>query len=163
MQKLKVAHEIFSIEKIYKSSAESVYSAWSNLESKAQWFIGPGDWSVVKRELDFRVGGKELLHGRFPNGKETLYKAEFYNILPNERIVFVYDMYLSNKIHSVSIASVEIESINPKDTRLTFTEQVAFLDETIGREGLLSRKEGTMAHLDRIVEYLKKSSIGEES
>ncbi len=156
MQKLKVAHEIFSIEKIYQADSETVFSAWSNLDAKAQWFIGPGEWSVVKRELDFRVGGKEILHGRFPNGKETLYKAEYYNILPDKRIVFTYQMFLGENIHSISIASVEIESISSDETMLTFTEQVAFLDGTIGREGLLSRKEGTMALLDKITEFLRK-------
>ncbi|EQA47194.1 hypothetical protein LEP1GSC050_0545 [Leptospira broomii serovar Hurstbridge str. 5399] len=156
MEKLKVAHEIFSIERIYKASQEAVFSAWSNLDSKSQWFIGPGDWTLVDRKLDFRVGGKELLHGRFQNGNETIYRAEFYNILLNERIVFVYDMHVHNKLHSVSIASVEIDKVDMANTRLKFTEQVAFLDDTIGSKGVASRREGTMALLEKLAEYLGK-------
>lgn len=156
MENLKIAHEIFSIERVYQSDPESVYSAWSNVEAKANWFIGPGDWSVVQRKLDFRIGGEEILHGRFPNGKETLYKARFSDLIENQRIVFVYDMILSGKIHSVSIASIEIEKVDSSSTKLTFTEQVAFLDQTIGREGVASRKEGTLAHLIRLTDYLEK-------
>ncbi len=155
MEKLKVAHEIFSIEKIYKASSESVFSAWGDLDAKAQWFIGPGDWKVVERKLDFREGGKEVLHGRFENGRETLYRAEFYNIIPNERIVFVYDMHVHKTLHSVSIASVEIEKVDSSSTKLRFTEQVAFLDDTIGSQGVASRREGTLAHLVRLVDYLE--------
>lgn len=153
---MKVAHEIFSIERVYQSSPESVYSAWSNVEAKSNWFIGPGEWSVVQRKLDFRVGGEETLHGRFPNGRETLYKARFSDLIENQRIVFTYDMILSGKIHSVSIASVEIEKVDSSDTKLTFTEQVAFLDGTFGREGMASRREGTLAHLIRLTDYLEK-------
>lgn len=156
MENLKIAHEIFSIERVYKSDPGSVYSAWSNVEAKSNWFIGPGDWSVVQRKLDFRIGGEEILHGRFPNGKETLYKARFSDLIENQRIVFVYDMILSGKIHSVSIASIEIEKVDSSSTKLTFTEQVAFLDQTIGREGVASRKEGTLAHLIRLTDYLEK-------
>ncbi|GBF37034.1 SRPBCC domain-containing protein [Leptospira johnsonii] len=156
MENLKVAHEIFSIERVYQSDPESVYSAWSNVEAKGNWFIGPGDWSVVQRKLDFRIGGEEILHGRFPNGKETLYKARFSDLIENQRIVFVYDMILSGKIHSVSIASVEIEKVDSSNTKLTFTEQVAFLDQTVGREGVASRKEGTLALLVKLTDYLEK-------
>ncbi|EPG74438.1 hypothetical protein LEP1GSC058_4024 [Leptospira fainei serovar Hurstbridge str. BUT 6] len=156
MEKLKVAHEIFSIEKVYKSSREAVFSAWTNLDAKAQWFIGPGDWTLVDRKLDFQVGGKEILHGRFASGRETLYRAEFYNILPNERIVFVYDMHVHKTLHSVSIASVEIEEMDKTNTRLKFTEQVAFLDDTVGSQGVASRREGTMALIDKLADYLRK-------
>ncbi|TGL57693.1 SRPBCC domain-containing protein [Leptospira sarikeiensis] len=155
MERLKVAHEIFSIEKVYEASAEEVFSAWSSLEARAQWFIGPSGWEVVERKLDFKVGGKEILHGRFENGRETLYRAEFYNIIPNERIVFVYDMHVHKTLHSVSIASVELESVDPKNTRLKFTEQVAFLDDTVGSAGVASRKEGTSVILDRLTIFLE--------
>lgn len=110
MKNAKAAHGTFTIEKIYKASAEAVFSAWADLNSRAQWFVGPGDdWKVVRREMDFRVGGHEVLHSRFGNGFEPLYEARFYNIIPNRQIVFVYDMHLNGEHHSVSLASIEIE------------------------------------------------------
>jgi uncharacterized protein YndB with AHSA1/START domain len=158
MKYSKIAHGTFTIEKTYQASAEAVFSAWGDLESRAQWFIGPDDWKAIRRELDFRVGGLELLHGRFGNGYEPFYEARFYSIVPNQRIVFVYDMHLNSVHHSVSLASVEIESIGHEKTRLVFTEQVTFLDGTSGQEGAKDREEGTLALLNQLAGLLERGS-----
>jgi uncharacterized protein YndB with AHSA1/START domain len=155
MKYSKVGHGTFTIEKTYRASAEAVFSAWADLESRAQWFVGPGDWKPIRRELDFRVGGLEVLHSRFGNGYEPLYESRFYSIVPNQRIVFVYDMHLNGEHHSVSLASVEIESLEPRKTRLIFTEQVAFLDSTSGQEGTASREEGTLELLNLLSGFLE--------
>jgi uncharacterized protein YndB with AHSA1/START domain len=158
MKHSKIAHGTFTIEKTYNASAEAVFSAWGDSESRAQWFVGPDDWKVIRRELDFRVGGLEVLHGRFGNGYEPLYESRFYSIVPHQRILFVYDMHLNGEHHSVSLASVEIESLESKKTRLTFTEQVAFLDGTQGGEGTASREEGTLALLNQLAGFLERGS-----
>lgn len=155
MKNSKINHGTFTIEKTYNASAESVFSAWGDLESRAQWFVGPDDCKSIRRELDFRVGGLEVLHSRFGNGYEPLYESRFYSIVPNQRIVFVYDMHLNGEHHSVSLASVEIESLGPQKSRLIFTEQVAFLDGTSEREGTASREEGTMELLKQLAGFLE--------
>lgn len=159
MKYSKIANGTFTIEKTYNASAEAVFSSWADLESRALWFIGPGDdWKAIRRELDFRVGGLEVLHSRFGNGYEPLYESRFYSILPNRHIVFVYDMHLNGEHHSVSLAAVEIESLEPRKTRLIFTEQVMFLDGTSATEGTASRKGGTMDLLNRLGGVLESGS-----
>jgi uncharacterized protein YndB with AHSA1/START domain len=111
-------------------------------------------WTPVERTLDLRVGGVEILHGRFPgNGVETLFTARYHLVEAGARLVYVYDMHLSGRHHSVSVASVEFIG-DPEGTRLRFTEQVTFVDGTDGRDGTLSRKRGTAAHLERIAAVL---------
>jgi uncharacterized protein YndB with AHSA1/START domain len=149
MKTSRIAHGTFSIERIYDAVPQRVFDAWSSTEAKAPWFVGPMDWTQVQRELDFRVGGHEILKGRFPSGLETHYSATFHAIEPAKRLAFVYDMFLSNAHHSVSLATVEFEPMGAK-TRLTFTEQVAFLDGTDGEEGTAARHKGTDAHLERL-------------
>jgi uncharacterized protein YndB with AHSA1/START domain len=151
-----IAHGSFVIERTYGTSPERLFHALSDIEIKARWFIGPEGWALVKREVDFKVGGVEILHGHFPNGLETLYTARFHAIVPNARIVWVYDMHLSQSHHSVSLATIEIEPANG-GTRLIFTEQVAFLDGTNGADGTSSRERGTAAHLDRMGDLLDHS------
>jgi uncharacterized protein YndB with AHSA1/START domain len=142
-------HGDFSINRVYDASPAQVYAAWSDPAVKAQWFIGPEGWSAVERRIDLQVGGQEILHGRFANGVETLFTARYHLVEPGLRLVYVYDMHLTGKHHSVSIATVEfIADID--GTRLRFTEQVTFVDGTDGRDGTLSRKRGTAAHLERI-------------
>lgn len=158
MKHSKIAHGSFTLEKTYKASAEAVFSAWADLESRAQWFVAPGEWKPVRREMDFRVGGSEVLHGRFGNGYEPLYEARFHSIVPGRRIVFVYDMHLNGEHHSVSLASVEIEGLEPRQTRLTFTEQVTFLDGTPGDEGTKDREDGTRKLLEQLAAFLERRS-----
>ncbi len=147
-------HGDFSINRLYEASPADVYAAWADLGTKARWFVGPEGWTPVERTLDLRVGGVEILHGRFPgNGVETLFTARYHLVEAGARLVYVYDMHLSGRHHSVSVATVEFIG-DPEGTRLRFTEQVTFVDGTDGRDGTLSRKRGTAAHLERIAAVL---------
>ena len=144
------SHGDFSINRVYAAAPADVYAAWADHDTKARWFIGPEGWSQVERTLDMRVGGVEILHGRFAaSGLETLFSARYHLVEPGRRLVYVYDMHLSGRHHSVSVATVEFIG-DPEGTRLRFTEQVTFVDGTDGRDGSLSRKRGTAAHLERI-------------
>ncbi|MEP6504256.1 MAG: SRPBCC domain-containing protein, partial [Betaproteobacteria bacterium] len=96
------SHGDFSINRVYDASPAQVYAAWSDPAVKAQWFIGPEGWAEVERRVDLRVGGEEILHGRFGNGVETLFTARYHLVEPGQRLVYVYDMHLSGKHHSVS-------------------------------------------------------------
>lgn len=155
MSQQALAHGAFTIERAYKAKPARVFAAWADPEVKARWFIGPDNWKQVRRELDFRVGGEELLHGRF-DGFETLFVARYYAIEPDARIVYIYDMRLGPKLgthHSVSLATVDLLPAGG-GTKLVFSESVVFLDGTAAAEGTASRERGTAVHLDRIGQYL---------
>lgn len=143
-----VAHGSFTIERTYNSPPARVFEAWASPELKARWFVGPAGWTQLKRELDFREGGLEVLHGKI-EAVETLFTARYHDIVPGARVVYVYDMHLNGCHHSVSVAAVEFRA-EGAGTRLVFTEQVVFLDGTEGGPGTASREHGTAAHLDRI-------------
>lgn len=149
-----VAHGSFVLERTYDASPARVFSAWAEPDLKAQWFVGPETWSLIKRELDFLVGGRELLHGRFIDGMETSFTAHYHDIIANSRIVYVYDIHLNKRLHSVSLATVEITPAS-SGSRLVFTEQIAFLDGTNSAEGTSSREGGTAAHLNRLGQQLR--------
>src|SRR6185437_8024512 len=136
----RIHHGQFAIERTYPAAPERVYAAWSELGARARWFVGPEGWREVRRELDFRVGGREVLEGRFSNGTVTLYTAHFHGLVPDARIVFDYDMHLTGAHHSTSLATVELFPTADGGTRLLFTEQVAFLD---GTQSVSSREHGT--------------------
>ncbi len=145
-----VTHGSFILERSYEASPAQVFAAWADPDLKARWFIGPDDWMPVRRELDLRVGGQELLQGRFAkSGRETLFTARYHDIVADERLVYVYDMHIAGKLHSTSLATVEMRP-RRAGTQLVFTEQVAFLDGTDGAQGTASRERGTAAHLERL-------------
>jgi uncharacterized protein YndB with AHSA1/START domain len=143
-----VVHGSFTIHRTYDAPIARVFAAWSDLELKARWFIGPPDeWKLVRRELDFRVGGSELLHGEFLGGRATIFSARYHAIEPDERLIYAYDMHVGGRHLSVSLATVELAATAGGGTRMTFTEQAAFLD---GEDGTRSREGGTAAHLERL-------------
>jgi uncharacterized protein YndB with AHSA1/START domain len=144
-----ITHGDFSIERAYDAPPKRVFAAWSDIEIKQRWFIGPAEWTQTKRELVMETGGHEILRGRFPNGRETSYEAHFYEVIPNERIIYAYDMNLTGVHHSLSLATVEFEPAGT-GTRLIYTEQTAWLDGTSRTEGAASRKKGVGWHLDNL-------------
>jgi uncharacterized protein YndB with AHSA1/START domain len=129
-------HGTFSLERSYPVAPGRVFSAFANAETKARWFVGPEGWKLVERKQDFRVGGAEIVHGRFPDGKESRFEARYHVIVENERVVYAYDMLVSGSLLSVSLVTIEIRP-EKGETRLTFTEQGVFFgthDDVAARE-----------------------------
>jgi len=145
----KAKHGSFTIERTYPVPPERVFRAFSDAEKKARWFGGPRDkWTIIERKHDFRVGGTELLNGRFvETGVESKFTCRYHEIIPNERIVYVYDMHINGGHMSVSLGTFEIEATKSSGTKLTYTEQAVYVD---GKDGNADRERGTAALLDAL-------------
>jgi uncharacterized protein YndB with AHSA1/START domain len=146
----KVTHATFTIERTYDAAPERVYRAFADPEAKAKWFGGSGEWRQGKRVMDFRVGGKEHLSGGRKDGPPHIFDATYMDIVPNERIIYAYEMHIGDKRISVSLATIALKKAG-KGTKMTFTEQGAFLDDFDQPE---TREEGTKVLLDRLEKSL---------
>jgi uncharacterized protein YndB with AHSA1/START domain len=136
-----IKHGSFVIERRLDYNPELVYRAWTQKDAKARWFNGPPDkWTETVREMDVRVGGCDVLTGKFADGSESRFEARYLDVVPEKRLVYVYDMYWQGKKISVTLASVEFVAAG-KGTKLVVTEQHAFLD---GHEDAGSRERGTL-------------------
>ena len=93
-----VVHAAFTLERTYDSPVDRVYRALSDEAAKAKWFGGPQDqWQPIERFMDFRVGGREHAKGRWESGVVSTFDAVYHDIVPNERIVYTYEMHLDEK------------------------------------------------------------------
>ena len=146
MSKHTVAHSSFTIERSYPAAPARVFKAWASAEAKARWFSGPSDWQVLKREMDFRVGGQETLSGQPPGQAAHHFHAVYHDIVENQRLVYSYHMLLAETPISVSLATVQLHA-EGSGTRLVFTEQCAFLD---GYDDAGSREQGTRQLLEQL-------------
>ncbi|MFY9655730.1 MAG: SRPBCC domain-containing protein [Methylocystis sp.] len=117
----KAIHGSFTINRLYDASPARLFMAFADQKSKARWFVGPSGWKEIAREFNFRVGGLEIAHGKFPDGPETRFVARYHEILPNERIVYVYDMHVNGLLISISLVTIELIVQNDK-TELRITE-----------------------------------------
>jgi len=148
-----VANATFTIERVLNASPARVFAAYATLEAKGQWFKAPRDIETLNRDFDFRVGGKERFHARWPSGMVTDFQATYHDILENERIILVYDMFHNGNKLSVSLLTLELRPEGDKKTRLIHTEQGSYL--VGGRDAVVSREHGTTWHIENLMALLE--------
>jgi uncharacterized protein YndB with AHSA1/START domain len=147
-----VAHDTFHLERTYDAPVARVWKAFTDEAAKQKWFCGPsGQWEPIERRMDVRVGGTERLRGRWQGGVVSTFDATYHDVIPNERLVYTYEMHLDDKKISVSLASIQLRAESGKTT-LIVTEQGAFLD---GYDDAGSRERGTGHLLDALGASLK--------
>ncbi len=151
-----VTHATFVIERSYGAAPGAVFAAWAQPQAKARWFVGPEGWKQQEREFDFRIGGRERLRGTHKGGVVSAFDACYLDIVPDQRIIYSYDMHLNDRRISVSLATVEFKRAGA-GTRLVFTEQAAFLDDFDDGGG---RERGTGVLLDQLGANLRGGGAG---
>jgi uncharacterized protein YndB with AHSA1/START domain len=139
-------HATFALERVYDASPTRVFRALSDEAAKARWFEGGDGWVMLAREMDVRPGGRERVQGRWANGRVTTFDAVYFDVVPDRRLVYTYEMRLDDRKISVSLATIELAPAGA-GTRFTITEQGAFLD---GYDDAGSREHGTGLLLDRL-------------
>ena len=146
MKRSSVVHDTFVIERTYNVPVAQVFGAWADPMLKARWFAGAADALGAGYELDFRVGGREVNRGGPPGGPVYTYESQFRDIVPEQRIVYTYEMYADETRISVSVATVQFRG-QGATTQLVLTEQGVFLD---GHDTAAQREEGTRSLLDSL-------------
>jgi uncharacterized protein YndB with AHSA1/START domain len=117
----------FTVSRVLKAPVAKVYELFADKQAKEKWFKGPSDGEPNKHEMDFSVGGSELNSGKFHDGITHIFKAHYYDIVPEERIIYSYEMYLDDKRISVSLATIEFIP-EGDNTKVVLHETGAFLD-----------------------------------
>jgi uncharacterized protein YndB with AHSA1/START domain len=148
-----VVYASFHLERTYDAPVARVWTALTDEAAKQTWFCGtPGQWELLERSMDVRVGGRERLRGRWAGGVVSTFDATYHDVIPNQRLVYSYVMHLDDKKISVSLATMQLKSEGAKTT-LIVTEQGAFLD---GYDDAGSREHGTGHLLDALGASLKE-------
>lgn len=92
------------------------------------------------------------MSGRHGTGTVSTFDGHYHDIVPDQRIIYSYDMRLDERHISVSLATVELKP-DGGGTRLTFTEQAIFLD---GYDDAGGRERGTTMLLDQLGAELQR-------
>jgi uncharacterized protein YndB with AHSA1/START domain len=142
-----VEHASFTVERRYDAAVARVFAAWSEESAKARWFAAPPEgWRQDEYELDFRVGGRELSVGGPEGGPVLTYTATYWDIVPEVRIVYTYEMLQDDVRASVSLATVTFADEGGR-TLLVLTEHGAYFD---GIHDPGAREDGMGSLLDRL-------------
>jgi len=100
------------------------------------------------------VGGRERFSHTW-QGTRYRYDALYYDIVPDQRLVYSYEMYADDVRISVSVATIEFAK-SGDGTALSWTEQGAYLDGIDGAEAPALRMGGTAEMLDGLAGYLRR-------
>lgn len=147
-----VVHTDFTIKRRLKTSPRHAFRFWSEPELKSRWNDCHTAWTVLDDEFDFRVGGTERKHWRTPEGRELIFTAHYLDIVPEQRIIYAYQMSFGGTRLSASLVTVTFTPLRD-GTRMVFTEQVAILEG--GADARQQRLAGTEEGMDRLVELLE--------
>ena len=141
-----VVHGSFRLERSYPATREQVFKALTDPDAKAKWFVGGPGYTTLARHMDVRPGGREHLQGRWESGLVSTFDARYFDVIPNERLVYAYEMHLDERKISVSLASFELRA-EGTGTRVAMTENGAFLD---GYDDDGARERGSNMLLDAL-------------
>ncbi len=147
-----ITNAAFTIERALNAPPARVFAAFSSLDAKMAWFKAPADIVTLARDFDFRVGGRERFHARWPSGMESDFQAVYHDIVENERIVLVYDLFHNTEKLSVSLQTIELRP-EGAGTRLLHTEQASYFSG--GIEAVQGREHGTAWHVDNLVALIE--------
>lgn len=150
MSEQKTEHATFVIERNYQAAPERVFAAWAEQTAKYAWF-GPDRPEI----FEFEVGGREYFKVPVASGDVYSYDARYQDIVTGQRIVYSYDMHRGEDRISVSLSTVQFEA-EGEGTRLTYTEQGAFLD---GHDTAAQREHGTAELLDALGDLVNKEAL----
>ncbi|HEV7965212.1 MAG TPA: SRPBCC family protein [Actinoplanes sp.] len=140
MTERSAVHDTFSVDRHFDAAPARVYRAFTDPEAKALWFTGPPEAKQEDVSFDFREGGKETAVTIVDDGSRYGFIATYTDIVPNERIVYTYEMSMNGKRISVSVATIELRPGTTGGTDLVLTEQGVYLD---GLDEPKFRRQGT--------------------
>ncbi|MGD0851926.1 MAG: SRPBCC family protein [Acidimicrobiales bacterium] len=148
----------FTINRTLAALPDQVFAAFADVNLKTRMLAPSEDEGIgessAHAEFDFRIGGRERFEFVEEDGRKMLYDALYYDIVPNRRIVYSYEMYADGSRISVSVASIEMLEAAAATT-LIWTEQGAFLD---GLDTSELREGGTSWMIDNMAEYFDARS-----
>jgi uncharacterized protein YndB with AHSA1/START domain len=138
-------HGCFSIDRVFAAAPARVFRAFTEAAAKSRWFGSDNPNTVLEQHMDVRPGGTERLTVRWGSGLVTSFDATYFDVVPDQRLVYTYEMPMDGEKISVSLATLEFA---PHDggTRLKVMEQGVFLD---GYDDRVSREAGTAHLLER--------------
>lgn len=140
-------HDTFRIDRHFTAPPSRVFQAFADPTAKAKWFGGPEEMKREEETFDFREGGRETQVSVMGDGTRFGFFVTYADIVPDERIVYAYEMSMNGTRISVSVATVEMRAAADGGTDFSVIEQGVYLD---GLDTPAQRRQGTEDLMDAL-------------
>lgn len=151
MTERSIVYGSFTVARTFPKPAAKVFAAWADPARKRKWFGSPREDDPTSI-FEFRVGGREYNAAKMGDALFT-FDVRYQDIVPDQRIVYTYDMTMNGERISVSLATVEFKP-EGSGTKMIVTEHGAFLD---GLDNVNQREEGTNYLMDALGKSLDEA------
>ena len=151
MEPRSVMHDTFVIERHFDAAPARVFAFFADAAKKRRWLGGEEEgFEIESFQPDFRVDHVERWTFRFNGGELISNATRYQEIVPDQRVVFVYTMDFGAKRVSSSQTTIQLVA-DGRGTKLIHTEQGVFFD---GIDQAAGRQEGTRGLLDQLERLL---------
>ena len=155
MSEQSLVHSTFTLERRYPAAPARVFAAFAEKSEKRRWYVDNKQMVAEEFEMDFRVGGRDVLRYRFGDkgpfpGVPLIFNTVYLDIVPNQRLVYAYSLTIGEAIVSASLVTFEFLAAG-RETQVLFTEQGAYGE---GSGGADMRKEGWNTLLDKLAGHV---------
>lgn len=143
-----------TVGRTYGAPRSRVFEALIDSVAKVKWFVGGDGYISLVREMSAIPGGHETVKGRWDGGAMSSLETLYHDVIPSERVVYLYVVHLDNRKISASLVTPELREPEDDsgDIHLVVTEQGIFPD---GYDDPGLRERGTQFLLDVLGNPLK--------
>lgn len=106
-----------TLHRVIDAPVEAVYAAWTDPSILEQWFA-PGNAVVARAVADVTVGGRFLIEMRGSDGRKSVVRGLYREVLPRRRLVHTW-CWEGGDLET--LVTVEFEPTPADKTRLTLT------------------------------------------
>jgi uncharacterized protein YndB with AHSA1/START domain len=107
-----VTHATFHIERAYDAAPARVFHAFTDQEARSRWFFQVGAWTLHRHSGGETAVGAAESSAFSPPGADVVITNDslYMDVVPDERLVFAYQMTVAGKPISASLATVEFRA-----------------------------------------------------
>ncbi len=143
-------HETLVFERVFHAAPERVFDALADVEKRARWGTPSDTAALVYSKSEFKAGGCDEFRCGAKDDLRYAGCVRYFEIVPNERVIFVESISTDGSLLSVSLVTWEIGP-HRDGARVVITDQLA----SFGGAGMVTGTQmGMTAALDNLARHL---------